>query len=151
MKEECGFVYSEFMRVLLFHLLFLTSIPAFSKQWDCTKGAYSILRDGVRTETSTQLCFDSTRNLFASSNCKDEAKCVLFKKLRSHSFLNYEFMSPDSNPGFKLCKEIGLTPLIVRYHFRGQEYRSSLCGPENRESFVNVDFLVLKYREFHAF
>lgn len=138
------------MKLLLILLFLIFAIEAHSETWNCSKGGIKRLRNNTQEVASVNICIDLSGNRFASQDCKIEKSCPLLKKLRSHKFLNYQMVSPTSNPGFKLCKEIGMGAFIVKYDIGGKEIPSNICETADQKSFVSTNYLLEKYLEINS-
>lgn len=115
-----------------------------SAEFKCVDANIKILNSGKLSETNRKVCHNNEKNIFLSQNCLLE-KCAILTDFKKTDFTNYQIFSSYSNPGFKLCEEIGSTAAIATYFFSGgQQIQSDICENAKDKSFSNSANLVDK-------
>lgn len=143
------------MRLLFFwsSLLLCFSVSAKNKTrkptsaFQCGSGSIRILISGDEKELKRRICSNAERTIFASENCI-HGDCAVLKKFLEADFSDYKFFSTYSNPGFKLCEELGLKASIVTYILGTDEKISSdICEDPTDKSFINTSVLMSRLLE----
>ncbi len=128
--------------------LFILAIFIYSQcasaDYRCVDAKIKILNSGKFNETSRKVCYNSKKDTFLSENCLSE-KCAVLIDFTKKDFTKYQLFSTYSNPGFKLCEEIGSVAAIATYAFPdGQQVQSDICENSKDKSFINSASLVDK-------
>ncbi|MCP4915233.1 MAG: hypothetical protein GY909_19085 [Oligoflexia bacterium] len=116
------------MRTNLFiiFLVFLsTNILAEEK---CSEGMIEYIYKKKKVKKKLNFCFDKDKRdkYIYSTNCKGlKCKPLLIPEKRPVNISHYK--SSIGSPGFKVCRELGGSPQIIKYKFDKKWNQSSRC------------------------
>ncbi len=112
-----------------------------SSEMTCIDGSVRILESGQLKDFKEKFCYSLKENIFVSDNCI-KGDCGVLKKFLAKDFKGYDFFSPYSSPGFKLCDELGLKATVVTYVLpNSKTFKSDMCTDSSDDSFINTNTL----------
>lgn len=112
---------------LLIFLLAIFSVGLMAKE-KCSEGTIQYIYKKKKIEKKLSFCFDEDKRdkYIYSKNCKGlKCKQLLIPEKRPVNIKQYK--SSIGSPGFKVCRELGGSPQIIKYSFGKKWNQSSRC------------------------